>query len=387
MTAIPVSPAILKWARESRGLTTAQVATSLGRKRITADTIADWESGNGSPTFPQLEALAYDVYKRPLAVFFFPAVPEEETPRGDLRTLPGALVDEIQPGLVMLYRKAKLYQMNLRELSPERPTGPSPLTERLVLGPDSDVTGVASSVRHALGISIDEQATWPSPEAAVKFWRAAFEATGIAVFKDAFKADAFCGLCLYDDMHPVILVNNSTPFSRQVFTLFHELGHLLHHSGGVDFRGSELTRTFDRRCLGIEERCNRFAHECLVPTRAFRELAGPPTDEGIQALADHFSVSREVILRGYVDSGIVDSSAYESTVARWASQAVAGRNRSPGGSYYYNMHSYLGDDYINLVYSRYHQQRITAEQAADYLGVKLKSLATLEHVTIEGGRP
>jgi hypothetical protein len=39
-----------------------------------------WEAGESAPTYPQLEKLAYQIYKRPLAVFFLPT-PLDETPR------------------------------------------------------------------------------------------------------------------------------------------------------------------------------------------------------------------------------------------------------------------------------------------------------------------
>jgi len=39
--------------------------------------IEGWEAGASAPTYPQLEALAYKVYKHPLALFFFPEPPED----------------------------------------------------------------------------------------------------------------------------------------------------------------------------------------------------------------------------------------------------------------------------------------------------------------------
>ena len=34
-----------------------------------------WERGEASPTYIQLEDLAYEIYRRPIALFFFPNVP------------------------------------------------------------------------------------------------------------------------------------------------------------------------------------------------------------------------------------------------------------------------------------------------------------------------
>jgi Zn-dependent peptidase ImmA (M78 family) len=56
----------------------------------------------------------------------------------------------------------------------------------------------------------------------------------VSVFKDAFRVDDYSGFCLYDDEFPLIYVNNSTSKTRQIFTLFHELAHLISHTSGID---------------------------------------------------------------------------------------------------------------------------------------------------------
>ena len=86
---LPVNPVMLRWARETGGFGIDDVVGKLKRKRITAETVASWEEkGATSPTYAQLERLAYEVYKRPLALFFFPEPPEEESPAESFRTLP-----------------------------------------------------------------------------------------------------------------------------------------------------------------------------------------------------------------------------------------------------------------------------------------------------------
>jgi len=85
---IPVNPDMLRWARKTSGFDIDDVGVKLRRKRITSETIASWEKGTASPTYVQLERLAYEIYKRPLALFFFPEPPEEETPAESFRTLP-----------------------------------------------------------------------------------------------------------------------------------------------------------------------------------------------------------------------------------------------------------------------------------------------------------
>ena len=86
---LPVNKDILVWARTSIGLSVEEVGIKF--KKTKAE-IQEWEDGITSPTFNQLERLAFEIYKRPLAIFFFPNVPKEDTPKTEFRTLPETII-------------------------------------------------------------------------------------------------------------------------------------------------------------------------------------------------------------------------------------------------------------------------------------------------------
>jgi len=377
---LPVNIDVLKWARTSLSLSPEDVAQRLSKDK---HEIESWEAGSTSPTYAQLEKLAHEIYKRPVAVFFFPSVPEEETPKTDFRTLPDTLVDELPPEIIKLYRKAKLFQIYLDELHESaKPVGISML-DTFELNQNSQVAPITKAIRKTLGISIDEQSKWRSTETAFKNWRVALEANGIFVFKDAFRNNDYSGFCLYDEKYPLIFVNNSMPDSRQIFTLFHELGHLFYRSGGIDFRSRETVRLLKGYFRNIEVSCNRFANEFLVPQEELDLFGRKISESHFKELAERFSVSREVILRNYFDRGLVDANYYEQMVAKWAEQAE--NKRSPGGNAYYTKKAYLGDNYVNLAFSKYYQNKITLDALSEYLTVKPKYISTFEHYALGVG--
>ncbi|MCP4567564.1 MAG: ImmA/IrrE family metallo-endopeptidase [FCB group bacterium] len=71
----------------------------------------------------------------------------------------------------------------------------------------------------------------------------------------------FSGFCLYDETFPVIYINNSQPATRQIFTLFHELAHLLLRTGGIDTPNDEYIQHLQGEAKQIEISCNQFAAE------------------------------------------------------------------------------------------------------------------------------
>jgi Zn-dependent peptidase ImmA (M78 family) len=384
MSKTPVTPEVLRWARQTAGLSIDDVVEKINRKRVTAQTIEARENGEDSPTYPQLERLAYEIYKRPLAIFFFPQPPEEVSPQQSFRTLPEYEIEAMPPRVRFLLRKARALQVNLQELYDGLIPTERQIVRDLDFNPDAQAEQMAAEVRNYLEVPLEQQVECTDAEQAFKLWRARFEDCGVFVFKDAFRDESFSGFCLYDDRFPLIYVNNSKPFTRQSFTLFHELAHLLFKTGGIDTRLEDYVDYLEGVNRRIEILCNKFAAEFLVPSADFDNRAGgiEVDDQAIQLLADRYHVSREVVLRKFYNRGQVDQQYYQERVAAWAASASP---RAPGGSYYANMGVYLSDSYLERAFTRFHQNQIGIEQLADYLGVKVKSIPGMEAVLFRRG--
>ncbi len=370
-----VQPSVLRWARESQGYSLDDVAIHLKRD---IDEIVAWETGAASPTYSQLEILAYRLYKRPLAVFFMPSPPAERKVKQEFRTLPDSELDRLASDTRYQLRLAHAYQISLRELNDGVNSSPRKIFRDLTLTAQSNIRKSAERVRAYLGIALDAQIGWKNAEAALKVWRTAVEASGVFVFKHSFKQKTISGFCLADEEFPLIYLNNSTAKTRQIFSLFHELAHLLLKVNAISTLDDALLQDLPQKEQGIERFCNALAAEILVPWADFEaQLSGigPPYDDAVVPLAQRYHVSRESILRRFLDCGLIDQRRYEARVAQWAGEA---ETRGSGGDYYATQTTYLGEGYMRLVFAKYYQGRLTLEQTADYLGVRTKSVAGIE---------
>jgi len=374
---LPINPAILTWARESANLLPEDVALKMKKSR---EVIEAWEKGNSSPTYLQLETLAYTVYKRPVAIFFFPEPPDELTAKKSFRTLPESEVEELAPTFLRVFKRGQAMQVNLEELTDGKNPAPKKIFSDLSFEPRADAVKMAQRVRKYLGIGVAKQVRWANTEVALENWRRAVEEKGVFVFKDAFRDDEISGFCIYDPEFPVIYINNSMPNTRQIFTLFHELTHLLFATGGVDKQNDAFLRQMRGDNRRIEVLCNRFAGEFLVPKEDFDKVISSvgADEEAIEKLAKRYKVSREVILRKCLDRGLVSKARYEEMSARWITEAREKRRRQTGGNYYSNVTTYLGDSYLNMVFKSYYRKRFGTDQLAQYLGVKVSSIPGVE---------
>lgn len=373
---MPITPEVLTWAREWSGYTQDAVAAIQRFRKV-----ADWERGVDTPTFRQLEALS-NKFKVPMAVFFFPEPPKLEPVRTSFRTLGSTQFEQIPPSLHLLLRKAKSFQIALAELNDQSNQSKRVITRHLSLDLAGDIETVASQTREFLGVTIDEQFSWQNADTAFERWRTRFYEAGVYVFKDAFGKDHhdFSGFCLYDSEFPIIYINNSTSKSRQVFTLFHELAHLLYSTSGFtvpDHLFLDSLNTDDRR---LEVRCNLFASRTIVPEDALDsqlELLSPelPSRSLAEELAVRFGVSREVIYRRFVEREMISSEEYEIAKVEWDGQF---RQKNGGGNYYYTKLSYLGKEFVSLAFDRFYEHRISELDLADYLDVKPRNLTKLE---------
>lgn len=367
---LPVTPAVIAWARERAGFSMEEAAKYF--RKIDA-----WESGAAAPSYPQLEQMA-EKFKCPVAVFFFPAPPEIPVVEKSFRTIDPKDLAELPRIVRILLRRAQAMQLNLSELNDGRNPAERFITRDLQFGVDTPVRAIASALREYLGVSIEEQMKWQGTDAAMEQWREAFARVGVYVFKDAFHAEKYFGFCLYDGQFPIIYVNNSSTKSRQIFTLFHELGHLLFHTSGIDIGGGGAGSPPSKDAKKIEIICNSLAGEFLVPDDALSKALGKmvPDREAAATLADRFNVSREVIYRRFLDRGMISKDEYSNAADFWLKQI----KKPPGGSgnYYNTLFSYLGDDYINLAFRRYYQNRFDDVQLSEYLNIKPRNLPAFE---------
>lgn len=383
---MPINPDVLRWAREVAGYTLDEIS-----KKQSLSKFPKWEVGEAAPTYAQLEKIAETLH-RPIALFFFPAPPEEETIEKSLRAISEEDVASLSPTIRQLFRKAKAFQISLKEL---HAADAGKQTQRIswLKSDTRNIHQLAKKVRSALGVTLEEQRTWKDSDTAFKNWRAALAENGVYVFKEAFRNDRVAGFCIYDDLYPIIFINNSLEDNRQIFTLFHELAHILFKQSYLDIFDYNFWQLEFDNPSHIEVKCNAFAAEFLVPESEFLADAKSAaiTDTIFRTLADKYHVSREVILRRFLSHKYIDEAFYQSKVNEWY-QAYATKKqkdkktkKKSSGNYYNSKMAYLGDAYLGLVLQTYSQGKIDDEEASSHLDIKRRALPIIEEKFLNRG--
>lgn len=381
-----VNAEVLKWARKTSGLSLQAVSDKINKPN---DLIELWEKGEEFPSYSDLEKLAHKIYKRPLAIFFFPNPPDEPDFKQSFRTLPDFEIENLKPETLFIIRKAKAMQISLNDLTDGVNPSEHKIFQDIILDKHKGISNLAKTVRKYLGISIDDQIKWKNSEAALKLWREAIQGKGIFVFKDSIKQKEVSGFCLTDNVFPIIYLNNSLSDNRQIFTLFHELAHILLNSNGLTIQDDSYINYLQGESKEVEVFSNKFAGEFLVPSEDFVQFSNNISDEqSILDLSNRYRVSREVILRRFLDKGLINQKYYSLKVSQYLNDTKKSKVRSGsgGGDYYATQAVYLGSKYLKLAFSKYHQGRVTREQLGDCLNIKPKNIDKIESILYSKGQ-
>lgn len=383
-----VSPKVLKWARTSLGLDISDVSHEIGKD---VEVIEDWEAGDAAPTYAQLEKLAYTVYKRPLAIFFMDEPPSEPSLRTEFRTFLSHDTNRLVKDTYLAARDAKTRQLYLSEF-----TDSSLQSEWLSmigsgLRSQQSMVKIAAAARKFLQVSDTKIANTQKTEEALGIWRDAIERTGIYIFKRAFKQAEISGFCLADDKYPLIYLNNKTSFTRQIFTIFHEVAHLALGTSGICSVDTTYVSELQQRDKLAEERCDSFAAELLVPSDRFSQLGIENINDGtLTSVARFFRVSPAVIARKCLDAGLIDRTEYSVLMKKYFPDNWREYKKSDGdessGNYYNTQLQYLSKRYFTEAFQKYSAGKLSASSLADYLGVKVSSLSTFESKLLTRGQ-
>lgn len=131
----------------------------------------------------------------------------------------------------------------------------------------TNVDGFALKARKFFDISQQDQAEAKDAREFYVLCRKKIEEKGIFVLHDSFPEQDGSGFCLSHAKYPLILINTKQQTrGRRLFTLIHELAHVLMRKTGISDPFVRENTT--------ERLCNRFAGAFLVPEDYARNLLG-----------------------------------------------------------------------------------------------------------------
>ena len=375
---------IICWAREFYNMSPEEAARSIG---VSTEKYSAWESGAEFPTYAKLKKIS-DVFRKPSAVFFFSEPPNIPPIKGDLRTLPDTVVDGFSKNVMIQLEKAKAYQLNLMELYE---TSNCIFKNRATI--PTETKQLCNFLRNIMVFPLSAQKGRKNTKVVFEIYREKFYELGIYVFKDSFKDNNVSGLCINDDLFPVILINNSMSFARQIFTLFHEFYHLVSNTSGAEIIRDDYYKYLDGSQSVTEKNCDTFANEFLVPTDDFKiELSKKDIDDHrIAELSTLYSVSKEAIMYKLWTLKIITPKEYESLKETFYGDAIRNQKNkngenSSGGNYYFTKLAYLGSSYTGDVFKQLYSGKIDSFRASEMLNSKVDHLPQLEAAYFRGNK-
>jgi Zn-dependent peptidase ImmA (M78 family)/DNA-binding XRE family transcriptional regulator len=262
--AVPITPSVLAWAIEESGYSADEIAARLD---ISPETVKSWLRGRDQPGLTKFRRLAA-VLKRTPSTLLLPSPPQRHYPRVKFRRATGEARTQLNPVERRYIREAARLQRILSWVLEElgRKTVSLPRAEVR-----SDTEGVARRIRDDLGVTEAIQIGWKSSSTALDAWRSALEDKGILVFLLPLGASSCRGFSLGDARAPVVAVNTYWNTEARIFSMFHELGHLV---TGTDSACLEVGLAGGMAEPGddVERWCERLSAAVLMPAPALRNF-------------------------------------------------------------------------------------------------------------------
>jgi Zn-dependent peptidase ImmA (M78 family)/transcriptional regulator with XRE-family HTH domain len=386
-----INPAILRWARETAGLSLEEAAEriSLAEARGVSgsDRLAALEVGEVEPSRALLVRMAKQ-YRRPLLVFYLAEPPRKGYRGQDFRTLPDDYVGEQEPVLDALLRDILARQALLKSALEEEDEAerlPWIGAARMADG----VTRVVGMLRDALALPLVEYRSAADSDDAFALLRERTERLGAFVVlisnlgshHTGLGVEVFRGLAIADPIAPFIVINDQDSRAAWSFTLLHELTHLWLGLTGVS--DSSIERE-------VERFCNEVASEFLVPSDELAAvgLAASPSlsdlEESITTFARVRRVSRSLVAYRLYRNGQITELQWSRLTRLFRQQWLNLRDRERetsrkegGGPNYYVVRRHRLGKILPTTGRLLRSGAITTTKAGRVLGVKPGNVGVL----------
>jgi Zn-dependent peptidase ImmA (M78 family)/transcriptional regulator with XRE-family HTH domain len=393
-----VNPDILRWARQTAGLTLEEASKKLSisesRGISPIDRLSMLEAGEIEPSRSLLLKMTKQ-YRRPLIVFYMEEPPREADRGQDFRTLPDTYSDLTDALVDALMRDVQVRQSIIRAaLEDEEDVQPLSFVGSLKIS--DGVETLIDSIKQTIDYRLDKFRSQPSPEDAFKYLRGQVEEAGVFViligdlgsYHTAFDLEVFRGISLADDIAPFIIINDRDSRAAWSFTLIHELSHIWLGQTGISSAYSDLE---------IEQFCNKVASELLLPEAELGsiDLSNASDLEDRMTLISDFAhshnLSSSMVAYKLYLQGKIDRSSWAQLNTEYRRLWLEARDKKRemrqgkkgGPSYYVLRRHRLGENLISLVHQMVLGGTLTTLKASKVLGVAPKNVQNLIETNIQ----
>ena len=312
---ITLQPEVLRWARERAGLSQEELAKKIPVKvaRVTG-----WEE-TGRISIAQADKLAAKTYT-PLGYLYLSEPPDEPLPIRDFRTHGDGPPKRPSPDLLDTVYKMQRRQNWMRDDLIEGGADRLEFVGAYSLADGH--TEVAAAIRAALGFADDwaeERSGWRD---VLSFLRNRLDEVGVLVVFNGVVGNSnrrkldpaeFQGFALVDEYAPLVFVNSADYLVSQMFTLAHEVAHLLIGETGLSVFDRLLPTDHE-----TERFCDQVAAEFLISQEALQEfwLVVQDSCNPSRDIARKFKVSTVVAARRLLDLGLMDQETFFASYNR-----------------------------------------------------------------------
>ena len=388
-----VNPDILRWARETAGLTLEDAVAKLSIKdaRGTAaiDRLRALEIGETSPTRAMLSKMAKQ-YRRPLLTFYLAQPPRRGNWGRDFRA-PGVDRSRREEALLdALVRNVQARQGLLRSAMLDDDDDIVPLSFVGSATIDTPVDRLVATIRDTLALQLSDFRSERDSDAAFRLLRSHAEQAGVFVLvlrnlgshHTNLGVEVFRGFALADEFAPFVVVNPRDSAGARSFTLLHELAHLWLGEPGIS-GGDPMDP--------VEVFCNTVASSFLLPDEDLEALRGLDGNDAnawaatIATFAEARKVSSTMVAYRLHRQAMIDRSTWLGLRnlfrSRWLESQKRQRQQREGSvggpSYAVLVKHSLGAGLVELALRLLASGSLTTTKASRVLGVSPRNTHTI----------
>lgn len=300
---------MLKWAMERTPIKIEEI--SLRMKEFSNEQIENWENGTEYPSVNQAKKLC-NLYDIPFAALYLSKLPNvDNTTYIDRRTYMDNLKGDISYELwkeinrLKSCRECAIELLNLEEY-------------RNVfkdINPNFSTNDISTKIREIFNIETPFKNKTAYSNNAFNYFRNKIESKGVMVLQiENISIKEIRGISLNYEILPIIAVNKNDSDRAKVFTLFHEIAHLVRRTSNL------CLIDFNEREDEEEKICNNLAANILIPEITLDSIINGKDlsdDRVITNLSDRYAVSKFVIIKRLYDLNKIDFVLYKSKYEKY----------------------------------------------------------------------